>query len=178
MIIFVDMDNVTAMLLPDWIASYNKRFNDDFDWTTVDRWKFFEQMKPGVEPLVWRALEDAALFAGLKPVEGAINGINTLLDLGHDVYLLSTAANYHLEIICGKKMWIQKYLPRIWAENRYIFNQHKHLNRGDVLFDDYTGNLKAFDGMSVAMNTKWNQDWKGERVFTWPEFIEFINSII
>lgn len=91
-----------------------------------------------------------------------------------EVIFVTHQPNKNLEYLTLE--WIYKNeLPH----HDVIFTKDKSNFKGDYLLDDYTENLKRVDEMKssrpICFNQPWNQDWKGQRVKSYNEFLEIIN---
>lgn len=75
------------------------------------------------------------IFSKMVPMPGAISGYKKLVEMGHDVYILSTAPWNNPSAWSDKLLWVQKYLGDV-AYKRLILSHNKNLNSGDYLIDD------------------------------------------
>jgi 5'(3')-deoxyribonucleotidase len=103
------------------------------------------------ECMAWQAEQEAlypdkeihhsdfeGLFATLKPMEGAVEAIDTLMS-DFDVFLLSTAPWANTSSWTDKRRWVERYLPNL-GEKHLILTHRKDLNRGAFLIDDRPNN--------------------------------------
>ena len=73
-------------------------------------------------------------FLDLKPIEGAIEGINTLQSK-YDVWILTRPSIKNIHCYTEKAAWIRKYLGEEML-NKMILCPDKSLVKGDYLIDD------------------------------------------
>ena len=135
-IVYVDMDNVLVDF-PSGIAkldgSTRQKFANDLDEV------------PGV-------------FALMDPMEGAIQGFNSLANK-YDTYILSTAPWENPSAWSDKLLWVKQHLGET-AHKRLILSHNKNLNRGDYLIDDRTHNgAGEFPGELIRFGSEEFPDW-------------------
>ena len=109
-LIYVDMDNVIV----DFKSALRKR---------------------GLSEDTKNADDIEGIFSEMDPMPGAIEGYNKLVDMGHDVYILSTAPWANPSAWSDKLLWVKEYLGEV-AKKRLILSHNKNLNSGDFLIDD------------------------------------------
>ena len=100
------------------------------------------------------------LFAEMDPMPGALEAYRSLVDKGHDVFILSTAPWKNPSAWSDKLKWVKHYLSDV-AEKRLILTHHKYLVQGDVLIDDRRKRgAGAFSGYHIQFGkdpfTSWN----------------------
>ena len=125
----------------------------DMDGVLVDLPQSIEGIDPSIREAckAWQAEQEAlhpgkeihhsdfeGLFATLKPKEGAVEAINTLLP-HFEIYLLSTAPWDNTDSWSDKRRWVGQYLPNL-PKKRLILSHRKDLNRGAFLIDDRPNN--------------------------------------
>ena len=149
-IIYVDMDNVIV----DFKSALRKRGLD-------------EDMKD--------ADDIDGIFSEMEPMPGAIEGFNTLVNMGHDVYILSTAPWKNPSAWSDKLLWVKEYLGDV-AYKRLILSHNKNLNHGDFLIDDRVANGAGEWGERLL---RFGFDEEGEPFDypNWNSIIEFFTSI-
>jgi len=96
-----------------------------------------------------------------------------------ELEMLFKIPNNIINIVTKQPRGLEKYTLK-WLENNNVFYtnlffaQDKNLVRGDVLIDDYIGNLENYkQGIPVCMDRPWNQDWKGERIKSLKEVLKY-----
>ena len=148
--IYVDMDNVIV----DFKSALRKRELD-------------EGMKD--------ADDIEGIFSEMEPMPGAIEGYCKLVEMGHDVYILSTAPWNNPSAWSDKLVWVKQYLGDV-AHKRLILSHNKHLNVGDYLIDDRIANGAGEWGEKLL---RFGFDEKGVpfEYPNWESVIEFFSSI-
>ena len=133
-IVYVDMDNV----LVDFNSGI-KKLNLDPNTNDLD--------------------EVDGIFSYMTPLKGAIEGYNRLVELGHDVYILSTAPWENSSAWSDKLIWVKKYIGEN-AKKRLILSHNKNLNKGDFLIDDRLANgAGEFEGTLIRFGSEDFPNW-------------------
>jgi len=174
--ILIDMDEVLVHTLDDWLYCYNHDYDDDKTIEDIKSWAVHDWIKPecGTKVYEYLALED--FFKHLMPIEGAVEGVKLLMELGHDVVIVSACPITAPGSYAEKLEWIKERMP-FFPLKSFISCHRKDLVSGDVLLDDGAHNLKDFPGVAVCMDRPWNRDESHNRVYSWTEFICFIKLI-
>lgn len=121
----------------------------------------------------------------LDLIEGSKAGLQAIMDLGHDVYILSSVGHAHG--YSEKFHWLQEHFPNIKHRNM-IFTRSKELVRGDVLIDDYHENVSKWkknnpNGLTIGIDYAYNREYHGEFDVVvpkdekgWSDIVETIKS--
>jgi 5'(3')-deoxyribonucleotidase len=173
--IYLDMDGVLVDLLAGWLPYLNEITGKNLEQEDVNMWgledvygiPFSKIRKPLHRPGFW---ED------LPPYTGAAFFVETLEEMGHDVYIATTPFPSD-NCAWGKKMWVEKHLPFL-APTRIVLIHDKHLLRGDMLVDDKPENLVAFQGHRVLFNQPWNQSLKTGIIEQWFTRVSTYSDIL
>ncbi|MET6989173.1 5' nucleotidase, NT5C type [Sediminicola arcticus] len=129
-----------------------------------------EHPMANITPYKGRPDKLPGLFKDLEPIEGAIEGVNKLLDAIHfDVYFLSTAPWDNPEAWTHKRLWIDKYFETKKIKKRLILCHHKQLLIGDFLIDD-----REFNGAS-EFTGEW-LEFGSERFPDWSAVLNYLNA--
>ena len=177
MIIGVDVDSVLADLDRVWLAWYNRDYNDNFTREQIKRWDFHLDLKPECGLKMYDYLKDYTLYDEVPVIEGALDGVLTLRNLGHRVVFITTTP---IECSGRKYLWLKEhgFFNGSTYKNGgdfidYIEASDKSLVRTDMLIDDNLHTIKAYPWMGVLFDQPWNQDldWS-YRVFGWKDFLE------
>jgi len=148
--IYVDMDNVIV----DFKSALRKRGLD-------------EGMKD--------ADDIEGIFSEMEPMTGAIEGYCKLVEMGHEVYILSTAPWNNPSAWSDKLVWVKKYLGDV-AHKRLILSHNKHLNVGDYLIDDRIAN-GAGEWGDKLLRFGYDEEGVAFEYPNWESVIEFFSSI-
>ena len=148
-LIYVDMDNVIV----DFKSALRKR-NIDENMENADE------------------IQD--IFSEMDPMPGAIEGYNKLVEMGHDVYILSTAPWENPSAWSDKLLWVKKYLGMV-AYKRLILSHNKNLNSGDYLIDDRVANGAGKWGKKL-LRFGFDENGKPFDYPNWDSIIKFFRS--
>ena len=74
-------------------------------------------------------------YAGLNPIEGAIDALRSMADFGYDVVICTSPWLPNPTCVQDKVDWVRHHLGTGWAE-RTIITKDKTMVRGDYLIDD------------------------------------------
>ena len=149
-LIYVDMDNVIV----DFKSALRKR---------------------GLPEDTNNADDIDGIFSEMDPMPGAIAGYNKLDEMGHDVYILSTAPWKNPSAWSDKLLWVKEHLGKV-AYKRLILSHNKNLNSGDYLIDDRDVNGAGEWGEKLL---RFGFDKNGEPFDypNWDSIIEFFTSV-
>lgn len=178
MIILLDVDGVVADLNNPWLARYNKDYNDDLTLEDITAWNIAQYTKPECGLKMYDYLEDPTLYDDVKPIEGAIEGVRALRDMGHEVAFVTSCSGP--EMCKAKTAWIIDHdglTPADEDPMDYIYLvKRKHRIEGDLLLDDYERNLENFKGWQVLFDQPWNRHVSDiKRVTGWSQFLTAID---
>jgi len=122
------------------------------------------------------AFDDFAkeLFTKASLYPKAKQFMDTLKKDGHTIVIVSTQPND----VC-------KLSTLTWLSNngisydKAIFSDNKGQEDIEIMLDDYVKNLndvKNAGKRAICFDQTWNQEWAGERVKTYDEFIKIVND--
>ena len=113
------------------------------------------------------------IFSLMDPMPGAIDGFNELVNMGHDVYILSTAPWDNPSAWSDKLDWVKKYLGDS-AFKKIILSHNKNLNQGDWLIDDRDDANGSGHWMDKGKLLHFGHHYKDGTIHEYPDW----NSII
>lgn len=176
--IVLDMDEVLTRTLTRWLDLYNEDVDPEWQRTLEDikGWNIQFWVKPDVDIYSYLALPK--FYRDMQPVEGAVEGVNGLLDDGHDVVIATAVPHSAPDGFGDKLRWLEEWIPR-FPRKSFVAVSRKELVQGDVLLDDGTHNLVDWPGIAVCMDRPWN---RGEidvdaRFSTWDGFVRWVDMI-
>lgn len=180
--IVLDMDEVITDTLTPWIKQYNEDWNDKLTISQITEWNLHTAVKPECGHKIYNYLNNEGFFYNLKPLPGAVDGFNKLLESGHDV-VVATAVPRGSKFSYNEKLeWFSKHIPQ-WDQKGFMSVHKKDWLRGDIMFDDGHHNLRGFCGVAVCFDKPWNQQSNFDysisdyRVKNWEQFLETIEVI-
>ena len=117
------------------------------------------------------------IFGRMVPMPGAIDGFNELVEMGHDVYILSTAPWNNPSAWSDKLIWVKKYLGEN-AYKRLILSHHKNLNAGDYLIDDRIHNgALGWEEKGRLLRFGYDDDGNPFQYPDWDSVLEFFRNL-
>jgi 5'(3')-deoxyribonucleotidase len=167
MIVFVDVDDVCANLVPEWIRLYNRDFNDTLDYNTISTWSIGDFTVPECGDRIYEYLYYPDLYDRIIPVDCSLDGVNLIRECGHRVVFATTSTPVQME---RKHTWLKRngYFDFMGNEKKdYIAVGDKSLLCGDVLIDDCVHNTSVFKGVSILYSRPWNNS-----NITWNDIVK------
>lgn len=155
LIIAVDVDEVVAALIPEWLRRYNFDYDDNLTADEADRWELDEIVKPACGKRIFNYLKEPDLYDHVLPIPGARGAIYEMLATGHRIVYASSCP---YETAAQKRAWLLRwgFLTPANVERDFLPVTDKSLIAADVLFDDRPENVEAFKGMGVLIRQPHN----------------------
>jgi len=100
-------------------------------------------------------------YRGLRPIEGAIAAMDTLLKSANvKPYILTSPSIYNPLSYTEKRLWVEDHLGFEWVK-RLIISPDKSLLIGDVLIDDHIEGRgqENFNGRLIHFGSPRFQNW-------------------
>ena len=179
MTIVVDMDNVLCNLQEAVINIFNERHGTHYtmeDFTDCD----VAQVLPKNEAILMKTMYgESNLYSNIKPLPGAQNAIEKLINAGHQVYVVSDVIPKTYE---EKVEWLRFYFPQI-DDAHICAMKHKHMFKADIMIEDNMAHLLASPYYHrICLNYPWNNninDWAYSifRCKNWNEIVAVVNEI-
>ena len=179
MIIVVDVDDVICNLQEVVVDLFNKRYGSKY---TVNDFTEYDVMNvlPTQDAIVMKDMYgESGLYDKVKPMLGAKEGLEKLINLGHQVYLVTAA----IPKTYGEKVaFINRFFPCI-DESHIVCMKHKWMFKADVLIEDNLQTLLAKPYYHrICFDKPWNRqvnDWTYDihRCYNWNEIVEVVNKI-
>ena len=179
MILCVDVDNVICNLQETVVKLFNERFNSHYtlnDFTEYD----IINVLPTREAIAMKSMYgEVGLYDKVKPLPGAQKALEKLINLGHQVYLVTAAVpkNYDEKIA-----FIKRFFPYI-DENHIVSMRHKWMFNADIMIEDNIQTLLEKPNYHrICFDMPWNQsnkDWVYgiHRCYNWNDVVAAVNKI-
>ena len=171
--IFVDVDDVCALLSPVWLGKYNKDFDDNLTEDKIHDWGTWKYVKHECGRKIYDYLLDPHLYDTVLPRDGSLEGVKSLRAMGLRVVF---ATSTPIETAGRKFYWLEEhgYQPNI---QDYVEISDKSLLNGDYIFDDGFHNVEHFVRRGILLTRPWNEQYKwGTRVNNWNQLIHYISE--
>ena len=137
MLILLDQDNVLADFEQGFLAAWQKNHPEKSFIACDDRKYFHVKQDYPVEyhHYVEATYASPGFFRNLKPIPGAIEGVQQLLAFGHEIHICTSPINRYHNCVREKYEWVEEHLGFEFTK-RMILTKDKTLVRGDILIDD------------------------------------------
>ena len=179
MTIMVDIDDTICNMQQTAIDIFNKKYNTSY---TINDFHDYDVMSCMSFDHANKMLEiygQPGLYNAVRPLKGAQDGLQKLINDGHQIYLVTSA----IPRTYGEKVeFVKRYFPFI-DEAHVVAMKHKHLFRCDVMIEDCLQNLLAKPYYHrVCFNQPWNQSTKDyvydiNRCYNWNDVLAAVNKI-
>lgn len=179
MILCVDVDNVLGNLHEAVVSLFNNRYGTNY---TLDSFTDYnvENILPVEEATNMKKMYgDNDIYDYVKPIGGAQECLQKLINAGHIVYLVTDAIpkNYN-----NKINWLHHFFPFV-DDAHIIAMKHKWLLRADVMIEDNLTNLLAKPYYErIVFDYPWNKNvndyvYDIRRCINWNEIVDAVNEI-
>lgn len=169
--IYIDIDDVCANLMEQWLARYNQDYDDNLTAEQIVDWDTSKFVKPECGTKIFDYLSDRTLYDDVKPATGALEGVKVLREEGHRVIFLTA----FVPKMSGRKFeWLETngFAPE---KHNYVESYDKSIFIGDFLFDDRYENVRDFKGLGVLKRRPWNSKFSYiPSVNNWSEFLNTV----
>lgn len=170
------MDSCLNDLLPYWINTYNKIYDDSLKASDITDWNTSKFVKPECGKDIFKLLLAPEFFRHIPVIP----------DSQRVVEWLSTFDNVELYVVTAytkstcedKADWLAEHFPCIKQEN-IIFINDKSLVDIDYLIDDSPYNCNGFKGKYILMDYPYNRQFgdKYTRVFDWQGVMDYFKEV-
>jgi 5'(3')-deoxyribonucleotidase len=136
------------------IESEKKIIYIDMDDTICDYKSQYEKMHK-LNPTVKYPQSIKGFFIEMDPIEGAIEGVNTLRK-DFDVYILTRPSYKNPLCYSEKRIWIEDHFDLDFCD-KLIISPNKALSIGDYLIDDFI--WEGFNGIQLQYGVPPYENW-------------------
>ena len=180
MIIAIDIDCTVNNLQEAVVNLFNERHGTSY---TLDDFTEYnvENILPVKEAITMKEMyADKNIYNFVRPIDGAQDGVQKLMNDGHQVYFLTDAVpkNYYEKI-----QWVHHFFPFV-DEAHIVSMKHKNLFRCDVMIEDNVQNLiSGVHYERICLDYAWNRKiydhvYGIHRCFNWNDIMNAISKII
>lgn len=138
MLILLDQYGVLANFEQGFYNKWQSRMGDEVPPVPLMERKSFylrDDYQKELLPVVEDIYTAPGFFRDLPPIEGALQAVQRLLELGHDVRICTSPLNQYRNCVAEKYEWVEKHLGFDFT-HRIIVTKDKTVVNGDVLIDD------------------------------------------
>lgn len=185
--IAIDVDGVLAEQVPlalDRLRNQGHRVSKTKE--DIQRWdEPLPEAGTDIERAIVESLEDPEFVLGMEPVEGAVSGVQTLHEAGHELIVITHRPETSLE---ATEEWLSKHKLLEYIDEIHGVAGPKVEGRAEVLIDDNPGNIYDFvyhGGHGIMFRQPWNrsstdQVSDNQRMLvadTWAAVVEIIQEL-
>src|SRR5690606_11848371 len=127
----VDVDDVCADLISEWVRRYNEAWGDNLTPANIIYWNLANCVKPECGQQVYDILRQPDLYDNVRPIPGAKWGVEQLRRIGRVVFVTAVVPG----TLDAKLEWLYRN-GFITRDSDFIAAKDKSLVDGDVLIDD------------------------------------------
>jgi FMN phosphatase YigB (HAD superfamily) len=178
--IVIDIDEVLRQFINRLIIVY-KHYYPDHEIKEITEWKLAPFFPIGDRITDFYAKNFTLnIYLYADPFEGTKKFIDILKEMNHDIILVSSQPSLEAEKFTID--WLEKnniYYDVISFMNKKR-SKHKWLIEGDIYLDDSPENiieLRKQGKRAVYFTRKWNENYPGERVSSFQEFIDLVKNM-
>jgi 5'-nucleotidase len=179
-IVHVDMDEVLFDFDEAVIERWPKYLPqvERIDSNLLQYWNLPENYPPEYTDVIMSIWREEGFFRNLKPIEGAIDAINEMLDAGLKVFLCSTPTTQEPHCMYEKLQSIYQHFGKRLID-RVIFTKDKTVGAyGQYLIDDrpnIVGEAKpTWIHVHFDRGRQWGKTFKGPQLSDWSKWREVI----
>ena len=169
--VIIDIDDVLAATVPEWLKRYNRKYKDSLKMSYVRDWNISKYTVPECGDKIYDLLESKTFYNKVKPLPNALEGVGKLRELGFPI-----VTGGKPEYSTYKFKWLQKH--NFWNQNdHYVQTSSKHLIKGVLMIDDNYDNICNTSAFGLLMDAPWNSKFEFKnRVMGWHEIIQNIDE--
>jgi 5'-nucleotidase len=167
--IAMDVDDVVAKLSEHWIDVYNREWDDNLKVEEITEWAIDKFVKPECGRRIYQYLDDPHLYDGVKPIEGAKQGIQSLRKMGYKIVFVTSCPI----LTAGRKFFWLKEHGFSPDEKDYDENRVKSRLNLPYMLDDRYDNVLSFKQKGFLYTRPWNKKYSWKiRLNNWDEVVE------
>lgn len=184
--LLTDMDDVLENLLDCWmeLLRFFQRNNPEYMHKTaseITQWNIADSFPMLTVEEVFQPLNTPLVWDMIRPLPDAVRVMKKYNDMdGVDVRILTSS---HYSAISAKREFLRRYFPFInW--NQIIVTSEKQFVTGNVLIDDYEGNLLDANYHGLLFDCAHNRAFDETkypnitRVFNWKDAETHLDRMI
>lgn len=169
----IDIDDICAQLMTEWLRRYNKDYNDNVTEREILGWGVGNFVKPECGNKMYEYLNDPSIYDNVKTTRGALEGVKQLRKWGHRIVFVTATV---IPSAGRKFKWLNDNGFNVSIKD-YIEASDKSLIMADYMFDDRYENVAGFKGTGILMTRPWNKNQVYHlRVNSWKEFLNIIRK--
>lgn len=182
MIIVVDVDDVVADFVPEWLKQHNLKFGSNHTLDDIKTWYWLADLGYDAEKEQesLNLFDNRRFYPNVKPIVGALEGVKALRDAGHMVLFVTASTPGS----AGEKYkWLQwwGFLDKEVQSLDYYFEAHNKLAiTADLIIDDRDKNVNSYVNngrMGIIFDRNWNRHLNDPRIPRCLTWVDVINTV-
>jgi 5'(3')-deoxyribonucleotidase len=158
LIVGVDVDEVCAHLIPEWMRRYNLAYGDTVCPEDVKYWHMPDNVKPECGDAIYDFMREPDLYDNIVPIMGARAAVKEIRRMGHRVVFVTSCITGTAD---AKIRWLERWgflQQNVRTHKDFIAASDKALVNVDVLFDDNADTVANFPRHAVIVTQPHNRD--------------------
>lgn len=179
MVIMVDVDDVICNLQETVVKLFNERYGTKYTLNDFTEYDIMNVLPTKEASMMLDMYGETGLYDKVKPIAGAQKAIEKLINLGHQVYLVTAS----IPKTYGEKVsFIKRFFPYI-DDSHIVSMKHKWLFKCDIMIEDNLQTLLAKPYYHrICFNMPWNHSTKDyiydiHRCHNWNDIVAAVNKI-
>jgi len=173
--ICVDMDEVMADTLAEFLHRYNQTYDEDVTPEDVAGKGLWELAPPDRQQQIRDFLDAEDFFENLAVMPGSQEALRRL-SARYEIFIATQAMSIP-NSFGSKYRWLQRHFPFI-PYAHYVFCGDKSILRAEYLIDDLPKNLLCFEGQGLLYTAPHNLTASGfTRVDNWEEVTAYFAAL-
>lgn len=163
--LIVDMDGVLANLPKGAIKGINQLKPSSKNKFKIENLVDYDFDKStGLAGITKKIFELPSFFRELEPMPGALLGMASLAEQGHQMLIATVLPSRNGQILFDKLDWLEEHIFPITnlTKKNVVFAYGKEWCMGDIMIDDYPKNLLQFSGERVLVDWPYNREGYGD----------------
>lgn len=148
-----DIDGCINNLVDKTLEMYNAETGKNIQISDITAYNFYDCLPKDDADGIIRLFQRKDLWDSLSPAHNSQEGLKTLINRGHKVYLATSTDPNNFAY---KTEWLRAYFPFI-NMNNVIRIMDKSLLNVDIIIDDCIDNLKKSMCERIVIDHPWNQ---------------------
>lgn len=179
MVLCVDVDDVICNLQETVIKLFNDRFGSNYKLNDFTEHNIMNILPLQDGTVMKDMYGESGLYNKVKPFPGAQEGLQKLINDGHQVYLVTAAIPKTYD---EKVKFIHRYFPFI-DDGHIVCMKHKWMFKCDIMIEDnYETLITKPYYHRIVMDQPWNQSTKDyardiHRCYNWDDIVAAVNKI-
>lgn len=170
MTILVDIDSTITNFSEVLLRYLNRLYGTNYKYNNITSYDWFD--RTFAQP--WLPTEHDYFWDDVKVNPEAVSIIESWIKNGHRVYLV-TASHFNSLLSYKIKRTLEPFNPEFINERNIVISQDKSIIHGDLMIDDFVGNLVDFNGVRICYAQPWNEKYID--IFRYNDWYK-INSIV